>query len=109
MFIQKANSIITNYTVGDYSSQKRNTRNKPMSYQQTQTHDMLNDYFSNLADFMSISKNILQAENKVDFLNWITKAEKIDKRTLFLFLKKHKEQINPEFLEIAQLRFKQTI
>lgn len=80
-----------------------------MSYTPEKTNDMLNDYFTNLADFMSISPNILQADNKVDFLNWITKAEQIDKRTLLLFLRKHKEQINPEFLEIAQLRFRQTI
>ena len=80
-----------------------------MSYTPEKTNDMLNDYFTNLADFMSISPNILQADNKVDFLNWITKAEQIDKRTLLLFLRKHKKQINPEFLEIAQLRFRQTI
>ena len=38
-----------------------------MSYTPKKTNDMLNDYFTNLADFMSISPNILQADTKLTF------------------------------------------
>ena len=81
-----------------------------MSYRpQNKTNDTLNNWFSNIADFMNITPNLLRASSKESFEVWFEKLEKIDKRSLFLFLKKHKDEIPKEYLDSVRDRFPKEI
>ena len=76
-----------------------------MSYRQPNTGDSLNDYFTALTDFVIISPNLLKADSERNFEIWLEKLALIDRRALFLFLKKHRDEIPPNHMKLAQLRF----
>lgn len=80
-----------------------------MSYQRPDTGDTLNDYFINLTNFINISDHLLQANNNRAFTAWFDKLYEIDSRALFLFLRKNKDKIRPEFIQIAERRLRKTI
>lgn len=80
-----------------------------MSYTRPNTGDSLNDYFSALVDFTLLAPHLLEARNTMSFSIWMEKLELIDRRALFLYLRKHKDEIPEEHLAIAQRRFVEDI
>ena len=80
-----------------------------MGYIQPNTGDTLNDYFINLTNFTNIADHLLKVNNTRSFNAWFDKLYEIDPRTLLLYLRKHKEKIRPEFIEIAERRLHKTI
>lgn len=76
-----------------------------MSYRRPNTGNSLNDYFSALSDFNMLSDHLLSAKTEEAFEIWLEKLELIDKRSLFLFIRKHKNEIPEKHLALAQRRF----
>ncbi|MCR5670147.1 MAG: hypothetical protein K6G10_04010 [Butyrivibrio sp.] len=81
-----------------------------MSYKpQPPTGDSINDMFSRLADFVNIAPNLLKASSKNSFEVWFEKLELIDKRSLYYYLKEHKNEIPREYLDMVRERFPREI
>lgn len=80
-----------------------------MSYTKPNTGNSMNDFFTALTDFVQLSPNLLKAKNSESFEIWLEKLEAIDKRSLLLFLRKHKSEIPEKHLVLAQRRFKEEI
>ena len=80
-----------------------------MSYRRPDTGNSMNDYFSSLADFTMLSHNLLEASTEQNFLIWLEKLALIDRRALILFLRKHREEIPEEYMQLARRRFKNMI
>ncbi len=80
-----------------------------MSYRRPDTGNSMNDYFSSLADFTMLSHNLLEASTEQNFLIWLEKLALIDRRALILFLRKHREEIPEEYMQLARRRFKDMI
>lgn len=76
-----------------------------MSYKKPNTGNPMNDYFTALSDFTMLSEKLLTANNEESFEIWLEKTEAIDKRALFLFMQKHKNEIPKKHLNLAQRRF----
>lgn len=75
-----------------------------MSYRKPNTGNTMNNYFTRLRDFNRISPKILKAENVQSFEIWLDKLIQIDKRSLVIFLKEHKEEIPTKHWERAAAR-----
>ena len=80
-----------------------------MSYRRPNTGNSMNDYFSALNDFVMLSHHLLEAETEQGFMVWLDKLNLIDRRSLLLFLRQHKDEIRPEFMKLAQRQFVQEI
>lgn len=80
-----------------------------MSYRKPNTGNAMNDYFSSLADFTMLAPKLIQAQNSQSFQIWLEKLEAIDRRSLLLYLKQHKNEIPAEHLKLAQRRFAEEI
>lgn len=80
-----------------------------MSYHAPTYNDDVQNYFRRLIDFKQCSHFLLEAQSLEAFEVWFAKLELIDKRTLLLFLRQHKAEIRPEFLDLAQRRFAEEI
>ncbi len=80
-----------------------------MSYPKPDTGNFMNDYFTSLADFVMLAPHLIEAGTPESFQIWLEKLEKIDRRALFLYLRKYKEEIPPEHIRIAQRRFVEEI
>lgn len=80
-----------------------------MSYPRPDTGNSMNDYFSALGDFVMLAPHLLRAETEQNFIIWLEKLELIDRRSLLLYLRKHREEIRPEFLKLARRKFVQEI
>ena len=76
-----------------------------MSYRKPNTGNSMNDYFSGLVDFYMLAPNLLKAKDSQTFLIWFDKLNKIDRRSLFLFLREHKDEIKPDHMKLAQWHF----
>jgi hypothetical protein len=76
-----------------------------MSYKRPNTGNSMNDLFTGLTDFVQLSPNLLQAKNSESFEIWLEKLEAIDKRALYLYVKKHKAEIPENHLALVQRRF----
>lgn len=80
-----------------------------MSYKRPNTGNTMNDYFTALSDFTQLAPNLLAAKNINAFQIWLEKLELIDKRSLHIYLQKHKNEIPPDHMKLAQRRFKEVI
>lgn len=80
-----------------------------MSYKRPNTGNSMNDYFSALMDFVSISPRLLKARDDFEFELWFDKLRLIDNRALYLFLKQNKDQIPWQRIRYAQHFFKREI
>lgn len=80
-----------------------------MSYTRPNTGNSMNDYFSSLMDFNMLAPHIIQAKNSDSFRIWLDKLERIDRRALLLYLRKHKGDIPKTHIEIAQRLFVEEI
>ena len=80
-----------------------------MSYRRPNTGNPMNDYFSALIDFTMLADHLLTAKTEESFEIWLEKLELIDKRALFLFVRKHKAEIPERHLALAQRRFSKQI
>ncbi len=76
-----------------------------MSYRKPNTGNSMNDYISSLTDFVMLAPHLIQADNAESFQIWLEKLEKIDRRALFLYLRKHKKEIAPDHIKLAQRRY----
>lgn len=76
-----------------------------MSYRAEKKEDCLNEYFSRLSDFYSISNNLLRASTEEEFEVWFEKMELIDKRSLYLFIRENYENIPLNHLALIRKRF----
>lgn len=80
-----------------------------MSYHKPNTGNTMNDYFSSLLDFVTLAPNLLNVKNEHSFQIWLEKLEQIDKRSLILYLRKHKNDIPDAWIKIAEKRYKTNI
>lgn len=81
-----------------------------MSYKNlNKSDDSLNILFTRLADFNSISHNLLDAESIDVFEVWFEKLHAIDARTLYFFLCKYFDSFPEEYIKRAQLSYKKEI
>ena len=80
-----------------------------MSYVKPNTGNPMNDYFTALNDFTMLSNRLLEADNSQSFEVWLEKLELIDKRSLFLFLREHKDEIPEDHTFLARRRFKEVL
>ncbi len=69
----------------------------------------INDLFSRLSDFTNIAPNLLKASSKESFEVWFEKLELIDKRSLYFYLKEHKDEVPKEYLDMVKGRFPKEI
>lgn len=76
-----------------------------MSYKKPNTGDSVNDLFSNLANFMNIVPNMMNAKEPAEFNVWFDKLFEIDKRSLKLYVKKHNDKIKPENYDYINLKY----
>jgi hypothetical protein len=78
-----------------------------LSYVIDHRDDTLNELFVRYADFNMVSNNLLEAKDINSFIIWFDKLIHIDKRCLFLFLRKNKNKFinHPDWMEIAQSYF----
>ena len=76
-----------------------------MSYTQPNTGNSMNDLFTSLASFVQLSPNLLKAKTSQEFAVWLDKLDKIDRRSLLLFIDKHQDEIPTEYLSQVEIRF----
>lgn len=76
-----------------------------MSYTRPNTGDSINNMITNMVEFLKISKHLIEAKDVEEFELWFEQAELIDKRSLYLFLCDHKDEINEEHLNYVKNRF----
>jgi len=77
-----------------------------MSYKPPEpSGDSLNDYFRRLSEFNRIAPNLLNCKSSNEFECWFEQAELIDKRALYLFIKRNYRKIPIEYLEMIKYRF----
>lgn len=75
-----------------------------MSYRKPNTGNSMNDYFSALMDFNILAPHILQAKTTQEFDSWLDKLALIDRRSTVLYIRKHEEDINPDFMKRVPIR-----
>lgn len=80
-----------------------------MSYRKPDTGNSMNDYFSSLVDFTVVAPKLLSAKTPSEFNVWLEKLELIDRRSLLLYIRKHKDCIPDTHLDIARKRFVEKI
>lgn len=80
-----------------------------MSYKQPNTGDTLNDYFTNLAAFNTYAPHLIEAKNLQEFVVWFDKLRLIDRRALLLYLREHRQKIDPAYIKHAQRHFVEKI
>lgn len=81
-----------------------------MSYNfQNESDDSLNQLFTKMADFNSLSQNLIRAKDINSFVVWFDKLYQIDKRTLYFFLCKHYDEFDFLFIDYAQRFYKKNI
>ena len=80
-----------------------------MSYRRPDTGNSMNDYFSSLVDFTVVAPRLLEAATPEDFNVWLEKLELIDRRPLLRYIRKHKDRIPKEHLDLARKRFVERI
>lgn len=80
-----------------------------MSYRRPDTGNSMNDYFTALSDFVMLSDHLLTAETEESFEIWLEKLVAIDKRAVFFFVRKHKDEIPENHLALVQRRFSKKI
>ena len=76
-----------------------------MSYTRPNTGNSMNDYFTTLMDFRTISPNLLHAETEQSFGVWLDKLIAIDKRATLRLLLQHKNSFPREYLAHVRLRY----
>lgn len=76
-----------------------------MSYKAPERTEYLSEFFSRLVDFNLISGNLLSAKTDEEFELWFEKLELIDKRYLYLFIKKNHKKIPIRRLKLIRDRF----
>ena len=80
-----------------------------MSYRQPDTGNSMNDYFTSLTTFVMLSHHLLEADTPDLFEIWLEKLMLVDRRSLLLFLRKHKDEIPPEHMKLAQYHYAEEI
>lgn len=80
-----------------------------MSYRRPNTGNSMNDYFISLVDFTQLSHHLLEADTEQSFGIWLDKLIAIDKRTTFLFIREHKDEIPDEYMPHIELRFNSSV
>ncbi len=67
--------------------------------------DSLLDYFRKLIAFNTCAQKMLEAQTSMEFTVWFEKADAIDHRATFLYLKEHKDDIPREYILSIRKRF----
>ena len=80
-----------------------------MSYRKPNTGNTMNDYFTSLADFTMIAPRLIEAKDEEHFESWLEKLLLIDRRSLLIYLKKHKSEIPEKHMALARRRFVEEI
>ncbi|ADL36050.1 hypothetical protein bpr_II111 (plasmid) [Butyrivibrio proteoclasticus B316] len=71
-------------------------------YKKKQSDDLVNSWFTNIANFQSIAGRLLKAETEMEFEVFLEKAMSIDKRSTCLFIEKHQNELPKAHLGIAK-------
>ena len=80
-----------------------------MSYHKPNTGNMMNDYFTSLADFTMLAPHLINAKDEEHFEAWLEKLLLIDRRSLLIFLREHKNEIPAKHMALAKRRFVEEI
>lgn len=80
-----------------------------MSYHALERSDSTSSYFSRLTDFYSVLPNLKAADTKENFLIWYDQLERIDRRSLYIYLHNHKDELNSEYVDLVRDRFKREL
>lgn len=75
-----------------------------MSYKKPNTGNSMNDYFSALMDFNLLAPRVLQAKTVQEFDCWLDKLASIDRRSTVIYVKKHQDEIGPDFMKRVPVR-----
>ena len=62
---------------------------------------MQHNTFSALTNFDVLAPNLLRANSEEDFKTWFNKLTLINRAALNLYLRKHKNEINPQYLKVV--------
>ena len=63
----------------------------------------------NMADFMNIVPNLKKAQSETEFKVWFEQLLKIDPRSLYLWIRKYKEELNPVYVDMVKDRFRKEL
>ena len=80
-----------------------------MSYHKPDTGNSMNDYFTSLADFTMLAPHLLNAKDEEHFEVWLEKLLLIDRRSLLIYLRLHKDEIPENHMNLARRRFLEEI
>lgn len=77
-----------------------------MSYKIHDTGDLTNNYITRLSDFIQLAPNLLNSKTSEEFEIWYEKLDMIDRRSLFLYIRKNIKKIPNGFLNIVLMNVK---
>ncbi len=77
-----------------------------MSYKMPNSGNSMNDFFRRQVDFINMAPNLINAKTLDEFKVWYEKLVAVDKRSLYLYLCKNKNNIKLKYIEYAQKRLK---
>ena len=66
-------------------------------------------FFEKVSDFHSDAHHLLEAKIEEDFIYWFNHLKSVDKRSLFLYLKKHNEELPSNRKIYCEKFFKKSI
>ena len=72
---------------------------------QTTKKESLSEYMSTLITFTQLARRLLLCRNIHAFQIWLDKLDNIDRRALVLYLRRHKDKLPDEQLELARKHF----
>lgn len=80
-----------------------------MSYKRPESDNSMNNFFRRQVDFVNMASNLVNAKTLDEFRIWYEKLVAVDKRSLYLYLCKNKNNIKISYIEYAQKRLKMPI
>ena len=76
-----------------------------MSYNRNRHTDPLNNYFTNLIAFVSLSNKLLESNDEDEFEMWFSKLSLIDPRALYISIKQNQNDLPKDYIESAKWHF----
>ena len=73
------------------------------SYQKNEP-DGVKKWFYRIPDLLNAIRFLKAAQDEDEFEVWFEKAQLIDNRSLYLYIKKHREEFNPAYIEMIKDR-----
>lgn len=80
-----------------------------MSYHKPDTGNDMNNYFTSLADFTMLAPRLIEAKDEEHFEVWLEKLLLIDRRSLLIYIREHKNEIPEQHMKLVRRRFVEEI